>query len=60
MNEDDAIEAAQKLLKQDATVATAKALEALEQHISDDKFGHLWEAFIVSAPFEVVMALNNQ
>ncbi len=60
MHEDDAIEAAQKLLKQDATVATAKALEVLENHISADKFGHLWEAFVASAPFEVVIALNNQ
>ncbi len=60
MHEDDAIAAAQKLLKQDATVATAKALEALEKHISADKFGHLWEAFMASAPIEVVIALNNQ
>ena len=60
MNEDEAIQEAQKLLKQNATVETGKALEALESHISADKFGNLWEAFIVSAPIEVVIELNNQ
>ncbi len=56
MTEDEAIQEAQKLLKQDATVETGQALSNLEPYISADKFGHLWEAFIASAPIDVVIA----
>ena len=60
MNEDKAIEEASALLKQNATVETGKALQALEPHISAYKFGNLWEAFIASAPIEIVIELYNQ
>ena len=60
MTENEAIQEAQKHLKQEATVETGKALEALESHISSDKFGDLWEAFIASAAIEVVIELDKQ
>ncbi len=60
MTEEEAIQTSLKLLKQDATVATGKALEALEPHIPADKFGNLWEAFLASAPIEVLIELDNQ
>lgn len=58
MTEDEAIQEAQRLLNQEATVETGRAVLALEPHISADKFGHLWEAFVASAPLEVVMEVE--
>ena len=48
MTEDDAIDLAQELLKTDLpTAETAKSLINLEEYISDEIFGDLWEAMIV-------------
>ncbi|EGG93493.1 hypothetical protein IMCC1989_1145 [gamma proteobacterium IMCC1989] len=59
MTEDEAIQQAQALLKQEATIDNAKSLESLESYISTDKFASLWEAFIASAPIEVVIELDS-
>lgn len=59
MNEDQAIEEAQLLLQTDITVETGQALKKLESHISSDKFGNLWEAFVAAAPIEAVMELDE-
>lgn len=48
MTEDDAIDLAQEMLKTDSPTAdTAKSLMTLEEYISDEIYGDLWEAVIV-------------
>ena len=59
MNENQAIEEAQRLLQADITVSTGQSLKKLEPHISADKFGNLWEALVAAAPIEVVMELDE-
>lgn len=48
MTEDDAIDLAQEMLKTDSPTAdTAKSLMTLEEYISEEIYGDLWEAMIV-------------
>ena len=61
MTEDEALQEAFRILQ--APKITAEAgikLAALEPYISGDKFGDLWEAFIVAAPIEVVIEVSER
>ena len=60
MTEDEALEQAEKILSQEGTVESGRALEALEPYIASNKFGDLWEAFVAASAFEVVVALNDE
>jgi hypothetical protein len=60
MTEEEALQKAFHILQAPTlTVESGMQLMALEPYISGDKFGDLWEAFIVAAPIEVVMAVND-
>ena len=60
MTEDEALEQAAKLLSQEGTVESGRALEALEPYIDAEVFGDLWEAYIASTPMRVIIALDEQ
>lgn len=57
MSEDEAI----KLLSEfsGTDLEHGNLLLQMESHISADKFGNLWEAFVAAAPIEVVMELDQ-
>jgi len=59
MTENEALEVATKLLSQEGTVESGRALEALEPYIDADKFGDLWEAYIASTPMDIIIALDE-
>ena len=59
MTENEALEVATKLLSQEGTVESGRALEALEPYIDTDKFGDLWEAYIASTPMDIIIALDE-
>ena len=58
MTEDEAFDEARRILNDELTVEGGKKLFALKPHV-EENFGHLWEAFIASSPFEVIMAMSQ-
>lgn len=46
------------LRRKPLTVADGEELIALEQYLDPEISGDLWEAFIASAPFEVIMQIG--
>ena len=61
MTEEEALQESFRIFQEPTlTVESGMHLIALEPHISGDKFGHLWEAFIVAAPIEVVIEVSER